>query len=382
MDYTKLEDLLNDGMTRKQAGIYLDYFHREEKMDYLDQDFVKWAHSKGFIAENAAIYGITPENYENYLSDYDNMKLWPLNNWTRMWVNDKLTLKYMLYGTPYEELMPKYYYYTQPEGGGLRALVDNPIKDSANTDDSFINVLKEVGEFACKPNNGSSALGFFKLEYKEGIFFINEKEVDEQEIKNFVTTHPNYIFTEFVYAGRSLGKICHKPHTIRLLVVNENGNNPVIGGGFIKIPTSRSGVVNMLNFDNPNDYNLISDIDVETGWYGHAKLTFINRIVDVECHPDSGERIDGYVEDYPTLKEMVLGVAKQLCTIEYIGFDICVTEDGFKCFEINSHSWPKHMQIFGPIGEKTFLNGYYKRKLTAIDQLSVDDKKKRIEIQR
>ena len=88
-----LEDLLQDGFSHKFATYYLSLVEKEMNNPYYDTEYVKWAHENGFLAENAYAYNLTPENMHLYLSDYEYYKAWPINNWTRLWVDDKMTLK-------------------------------------------------------------------------------------------------------------------------------------------------------------------------------------------------------------------------------------------------------------------------------------------------
>ena len=76
------------------------------------------------MAESVAAYGLRENKIADYLSDYDYYRIWPLNSWNRIWINDKLTLKYMLADTEYSDFMPKYYYYMTPKG--LKKLLDAP----------------------------------------------------------------------------------------------------------------------------------------------------------------------------------------------------------------------------------------------------------------
>lgn len=130
--------MLEDGFSEKFARFYLNILEEEKNNSAYDSQFVKWAHSKGFRAEVASLYDINDINYMNFLSDYDYYRIWPINNWIRIWINDKLALKYMLDGTEYSGIMPKYYYYTSMDG--LRTLVDNPYKNYIADTEQFIKV--------------------------------------------------------------------------------------------------------------------------------------------------------------------------------------------------------------------------------------------------
>ena len=51
-----------------------------------------------------------------------------------------------------------------------------PLMDNKNTNsrEGFLNTLREVGDLACKPCNGTQSEGFFKLSYINGSFSIND----------------------------------------------------------------------------------------------------------------------------------------------------------------------------------------------------------------
>ena len=80
----KLEDMLNEGYSKKYATYYLNILESEQKNPVFDQSYVRWAHSRGFSAESACLYGLNEDNLSDYLSDYDYYKSWPLNDWTRI----------------------------------------------------------------------------------------------------------------------------------------------------------------------------------------------------------------------------------------------------------------------------------------------------------
>ena len=111
-----LEEMLQDGFTRKFAQFYMSILESENQNTVFDPEYVHWAHERGFTAECASVLNLTDDNINNYLSQYDFNKVWPLNNWARLWVNDKLTLKYTLSSDRLKCYLPKYYYYTTQHG--------------------------------------------------------------------------------------------------------------------------------------------------------------------------------------------------------------------------------------------------------------------------
>lgn len=379
---TKMIDLLVDGVSRKFASYYLDRAEAETHNSVYDQQYVKWAHEHGFLAESAYAYGLTEDNLGDYLSDYDYYKVWPLNNWSRIWVNDKLTLKLMLADEELEGFMPEYYYYSFNKT--LKPLGDTPYHDG-DVFENFIRLLKEKKEFACKPCNGTASAGFVHIVFEEDdSFLINGERTDSNGIKKFVVQNPNYIFTEYIRPSKQFARYSSSIHTLRVVVINEREDNPIIVGGYLRLPNKCSGEANYIILDDTNTekFNVFCDVDFETGEFNNAKKTFCDHIQDIEAHPDTGEKIAGKIENYDELIKIIKYVSCKFSNLEYLGFDIGITDDGFKCMEINTHPGIKYMQIFKPFNKDTLLKKYFAKKIEDIDALDETAKSRRNEILR
>ena len=137
-----VEELIANGFTRRMAEDWLAQVEKERCDGSFDRDEVEFAHANGFLAESVKVWGVTEENKRLYLSDYEYARLWPLNSWRRIWINDKLTLKLILAEGSFSKAMPDYYYYSQ-EG----ALV--PLMNCPNVN-SLASALESLGEMACK----------------------------------------------------------------------------------------------------------------------------------------------------------------------------------------------------------------------------------------
>lgn len=377
--------MLFEGFSRRQAEYLINLFNEELNCNYYDQDYVMWVHSKGFSADSAYAYGLNSGNIEYYLSDYDYYKMWPINNWTRLWINDKMTLKYILSKTDFDSFMPKYYFYTIRSGNKveIRRLVDCPdyIEQSC---EGVIRLLEERKMIASKPCNGALSLGFHKLSYNKNTFFIDDKEVERSEIVFFVLNHPNYIYTEYLVPSEAMGKIYPSIHTLRMVVVNKDGCDPRLIGGYLRIPHNTSRLSNYIVVGGArhDDYNINLDVNIDTGDYGDAKFTFSNRVESRLVHPETKVSLTGRIEKYCELKSIVLSISKMLSPLEFLGFDIGITPNGFKCMEINSLPGIKYMQLFKPFFANPETERYFRNKIHEIDNLSEIEKKERNYIDR
>jgi len=363
---TNIEDLLKDGFTIKMANFYYELMQKEWEYGLWSSDYIEWSHSNGFLAESASAYNLNENNINDYLSDYDYYKIWPLNSWERIWINDKLTLKYMLEGTEMEKYMPYYYYYIDKECG-LISLCNNYKKE--NTVEDFKDLLKEIGIFACKPCNGSGSLGFFKLSFENNKYYINDSEVFEDEIDKFINTHTNYIVTEYILPCDKLSVISPIIHTIRLLVINDDFHNPKICGGYMRFANKVTGIVNHIVYNDTDMFDYDVELDLLSGYMKNGKKVFLNRIEKCPNHPDSKVHVDGKIDCWDEIVSFVKEFSKKYCLCQYLGFDLCVSNKGIKVMEINSHSGIKHIQLSKPLLKDSFTKEYFIKKIRMIDNM-------------
>lgn len=364
---TTIEALVAQGFTRRMGQEYLDVLAREDASPLFEGDFRAWAHSRGFSAESASAYELTDANASDYLSDYDYARVWPLNGWQRVWVNDKLTLKYLLAGTPWGTLLPKYYFYA-----GVHGPV--PLMDARarGTRDGFLGTLREVGELACKPCNGEHAIGFNKLGYEGGTYLINNREADADAVWRFVRDHPNDIYTEFLHAGGGLERMSPVVHTLRVLTVNPTATDPVLAACYLRLATGVGGDDSKPNYRPPEQAGVCSlnlRLDMDDGSFDDGRLVYGNHVVHSNLHPDTGVPCTGTIDCWPQVRELCEGLALYLGLVEYMGLDVCVTPEGPRLLEINSHSGCKYLQLFRPFMADAYLGDYFRAKLDALDAL-------------
>lgn len=371
-DLPQLEDLLKDGFTKRMANEYLSILQRERTSGLFDMDYLTWSHAHGFTAESACAYGLDDSNIDNYLSDYDYWRLWPLNDWQRIWINDKLTLHALLSDSSLAHYLPDYYYYSRPQG--LLALDGS---DFASGMDGFLATLRERGEFACKPCNGSEANGFFKLSYAQDSYYINNKEASQQDIIDMVHNNPNYIFTEYLRPSTDMARIDPLIHTLRAVVINPNGSDPQLVANYLRFAVDESKTGIATNYQAPTTADIRSfnaHVDLETGHFNDGRLVYANKVVAAPRHPDSNIMVNGDIPCWDETVQMMMRIALKVGACEYLGFDACITDDGPRIMEINSHSGVKYLQVFTPFKEIPSLWDYYQQKLAAIDAL--DDAKR------
>ena len=318
---------------RGYSDYYIFFLRREWKNAFkntgLPKEEVEWAKKRGFFPWHIRQYGLTEENYRGIISDKDYYYLHPLNNQYKKWIDDKLTMKYVL--APFDRFLPRYYYHLM-KGRDVMRLMDCPEGYEGSAED-IVRLLEEKKLLAAKKATGVYGIGFYKLAFEDGKYFANEKEYGREDLLAFLAGLDDYIVTEFVEMHPDLKKINPTSvNTVRVVVLNEHGNDPEFAYTFMRIGTKRSGSV-----DNVAQGGMVVRVDMDTGrYYGAESLS--NHVYHAEkTHPDTGEPLEGTLPNWEIVKQGILDIARYCPQLKWIGYDIAITQDGFSIIEINSH---------------------------------------------
>jgi len=315
------------------SSYYVSFYSKELKHGLHDKEFSlkdrKWAYKRGFWPFRIQQYGLTEENYRNIMSDRDYFYLYPINNRYSSWIDDKLTMKYVL--APFDRFLPRYYFHIMKDRDIMK-LMDCP-KEYGHDIESIVLLLEAKGLLAAKMSAGTYGIGFYKLEYKDGSYLANKEAYDKEKFKKFLLSLDDYIITEFVEMHPDLKKINPESvNTIRVTVINEHGNDTIIPFAFMRIGTKRSGVV-----DNVAKGGMVCKIDVNTGRFYDGQVLKNHVYENVEYHPDTHERLEGVVPNWELVKKSLLEMSQYCPQLKWLGYDIAITADGFSIIEINSH---------------------------------------------
>lgn len=373
----KTEDLtvlLQDGFTKRFALFYLNQAKEDYKSGLWPEEQIKWAHSHGFLADKIAAYDLNDDNVDKYLSDYDYYRLWPLNNPYRIWINDKLTLKYILPDNLFGAYLPKYYYYTE-ERGCLYCL-DCDQRKYAMDSYGLLSLLKDKKKLAMKLVNGTASQNFYKLSFENNDICINSIPCCETDFLRFIEMHPHYCITEYLEPHPEMARIHDKIHTLRLMVINEHGNDPRIVHGYLRFGTNEHGEANHCNHsaDCKANYDFCARINVENGVFGDSVLAYQNKIIHQDFHPDTKAKASGIIPGWENVKKQILNMSRYLFQAEYCGFDVGITVDGFKIMEINSHQGIGFLQLFDSLYDIPFSKQYFTERISKLNSMSLEGK--------
>lgn len=278
-------------------------------------------------------YSLTEENYRESLSDRDYMYLHQINNSYKKWIEDKMTFRYVL--EPFKQHLPQYYFQIiqRDDRQLILKLQDCPEGYEATFDELF-RLLREKGTLAFKSASGTHGIGFFKAEYRNGTYYLNNAPTSEKELRNQIKRFKSfYIVTEYVNMHDEIKALYPgSVNTIRVMMLNRDGHHPQILDAYMRIGSVKSGVT-----DNVAYGGIVCSIDVDSGTYNNG-LRIVNHVfISTERHPDTNAELNGVIPNWDVIKQGIKDISRHLPQLEYLGFDVVCTPDGFTILEINSH---------------------------------------------
>lgn len=287
-----------------------------------------WAYRRGFLAYRITEYGLNDQNYHLYLPDFVYYRLHPINGRFHFWIDDKLTLKYVLH--PFDAYLPRYYFHLDSEGQVTR-LMDCPSHYGETLDD-ILTLLREKGLLAVKLTGGSRGQGFSRMAFQDGQYILNEEPLTAVAMEGFLARQERCVITEWLSPHPELSQIWNgATSSVRVLAYRNKDNKTGIAGAYIKFGTSLSGMV-----DNISAGGLSAVVDVTSGAFHDGRVFRENKMDPIQVHPDTGVPLAGTVPFWEEIKPLLSAVGEYLPHFKYMGYDIVISHDSFKLVEINS----------------------------------------------
>ena len=320
-----------------------------------------WAYRQGFLSYRLPQYGITRENRGEFVSDFDYRWIRHINSDFRAWFEDKVSLRYLF--PQRAHLFPAYYQHVAGNGetASFTRLSDCPANVPASVE-GLLQLVQTLGALAVKPEEGSHGEGFMRLEWKDGQLTANGKLSSADDLTAALSQRDtSYVVGELVRSHPDLAALYPEAvGTVRIIVYKPDGRTPKIGNVYLRLGTSKSGLV-----DNLAAGGMIARIDPETGRYHSGAALLGGRVEEQPIHPDTGLPVEGYLPYWHDLIQEVLSFAEDLPELEYLGFDVAITADGFKFLEVNRAPDYPRIDLLEP-GLAEYIQGRIEAKHDAV----------------
>jgi len=246
-------------------------------------------------------------------------------------------------------------YYGFPIWDSIGFLNNGHVIDKKDNIYDIDEIVKNFKNLFFKPITGGGGKDTYKIQYNEGAYYINNKEMP---IENIVET-----LSRISYSGNSylcqrlfmqhhlISKLYDKSvNTLRIVTINpqksENIDDVVVLACILRIGA------NGLSVDNHGQGGLQISVDSmgKLAQYAFYKPGFGTKI---EQHPDSGIAFKDYqIPFYNESIELCKTFHTKLNHIHYIGWDVAFSENGIYLFEANSKSATKLQTFLGPLRQQ------------------------------
>ncbi len=309
-----------------------------------------WKH--GFLSESAAIYDRPANELDEYLSDFARYTRTPfINGRYSEFLNNKILFE-QFFGALIE--VPKNF-------GMVHQGKFLPFKNGTGfqTTEDLVDYVKTSGGIVFKPFDGGAGSEVFIMKsHDQKTVVVNSEPLSMEEISSLFAKFSCMMACEFVkQAGYARSIYPHTTNTIRILtIVDPVTQLPCIARAVHRLGNDGSGAV-----DNWSQGALSAKVNIETGELGPGVGFPRNgKLVFHEKHPNTGADICGvHIPNWQQVRDSLLRAAGYYAFIPYIGWDVVITDDGYKVLEGNNFSDVNLLQVHGPLLSDPVVRRFY-----------------------
>lgn len=297
---------------------------------------LRYAVSGGFIADQVALYGLTPRTKGAYLSEFD----WYRSRWINEPFDSMLNNKIVCNEVLQHHIRVPQIFFIKNKG---RLVSHGSSSGPSASIDEVIDALDQTGAMFLKPLAAGKGKGVRRLDSIDGVYRIDNATASREQVVRLIQTDDGWFLSGAVAQHPQLAAIHeHTTNTIRLITMRMPD-----GTAKIFFAVLRMGTAETVPVDNGSRGGLVSRIDLETGELSEAR-TLWSRDVFTE-HPDTKAQILGArVPLWDDVKAAVLTAVDAVPYVQFIAWDILVTPDGPCVIEANTSSGVNIIQIWGP----------------------------------
>lgn len=208
---------------------------------------------------------------------------------------------------------------------------------------SVLSALQDVSTYFLKPLAAGKGKGVHRLDYLGESFILDGKVAERQEVIDLLDSTDGWLLTHGIQQHPVLADLYSETtNTLRMITVrNERGDAELL------FSVLRLGTAQTVPVDNGSRGGLVAHVDLETGVLSQARTLWSND--EFADHPNSGATIKGTaLPDWSSVCEEILELADSLPYLQFVAWDVLLTESGPVVIEANTSSGVNIVQVWGP----------------------------------
>lgn len=313
-----------------------------------------WKHR--FSSRSWVIYNLTENDPKLYLSDFIRGGMYRINGIYNPILGNKLILSRLLaaHDVPHPAVI------STVRKGRLHSDVGF---SSSDLRASLSNTLHQYPRQVFRPIWSGAGEGVFFLHRNEPGLLLNGVPATLEEVADLVSGLDHYMATTFedqaVYARKIYPG---SPNTLRVLTLwDHDEGKPFVAAAVHRFGSSRSAPID--NWHQGHG-GVCAAIDQEAGTLGRAvALTSANQLAWHSAHPETKEAIDGVaIPGLASCFDGLVAAASHFPHCPFVGWDVLLTEEGFKILEANTVPgmwvWQVHKPLLADERTRRFFLHY------------------------
>ncbi len=307
----------------------------------------------GYMVDQKALYDFDNNDKREYLSEFD----WYRSRWINepfdQMLNNKIICTEVLSPHAY---VPKILFM---KNKGRMVSLEKWRSDGYRSHEDVMALFKRFDVLFMKPLAAGKGRDVHRIEMEESLRGHSAHEIDhgvggkvlvdgvpmsKDDFFAFLDANDEWFLSEGVRQHPFLDSLYDKTtNTIRLITLRD----PKSGVYKVFFAVQRIGTSDTVPVDNGSRGGLIAKIDLDTGELSEARS--LQALWSYDLHPDSGATIKGQrVPGWQALKTQMVELAKKFPFMNFIAWDILLTEMGPCIIEANTSSGVNIIQLWGP----------------------------------
>lgn len=315
-----------------------------------------WLYRHGFLSSKDAVWDVTDDTVDQYLSDFAYRKLGRIDRPFSTGLKNKVPF-HLIVSSTHRHLLPAVYgiirhgrFYDTGRPVGLRSF------------DQLLDILRD-NTVVAKPVNAAKGDDVLILEWNNGEVQLNGRAIEEKKLISHLANERDLLLQDYVSQAKYAADIYPaSANTLRLItMIDPETGEPFIAAGTHRFGTKTSGFI-----DNWSAGGISAGIDLDTGELQMAvspPTDGENMVEPQPSHPDTGAWIAGTViPNWERIETTILDLALEYDWLwPHVGWDLIVQNDqgDITVLEGDPRSIDADQQAHGPLLTNPRVRQFY-----------------------
>ncbi|SDI71683.1 Sugar-transfer associated ATP-grasp [Pseudobutyrivibrio sp. 49] len=291
---------------------------------------------RGFSPDEYRWFELDKNDYKDYISEHERLKAREINGGYKFILDDKLV---------FEEIVGQYANVPKNYAWVNNGFVYGLHGDGINKE-NLIEYLQKYKKTVLKWTNRGGGGGTYVITFENGEFDVNGEKITPEEVSKLFDREGSAILCEYITQSEFAASLYpYTTNTIRLVCARKKGEEKA---RFI-CAIQRCGCKKSIPVDNVSKGGFTISVDAETGELGAGYTIHGGEGIEgisFNYHPDTNEVFTGKrIPNWKNIVNEVVELTNKLPYLNFVAWDILLTDEGFYIIEGNASSGCRIFQM-------------------------------------